>query len=67
MINVVINGEQKEIEDGTTLLEAIASLKIENKVMAAAVNMQIVKKDDWNNYKIKSGDKLELLQFVGGG
>jgi sulfur carrier protein len=67
MISIVINGEQKEIKDGTTLLEAIASLKIEDKVMAAAVNMQIVKKDDWNNYKIKSGDKLELLQFVGGG
>ena len=67
MISVVINGEQKEIEDDTTLSNVIASLKIENKVMAAAVNMQIVKKDDWNNYKIKSGDKLELLQFVGGG
>jgi sulfur carrier protein len=35
--------------------------------MAAAVNMQIVKKDNWQNYEVKDGDKLELLDFVGGG
>jgi sulfur carrier protein len=35
--------------------------------MAAAVNMNIVKKDDWKSYIPKNDDKLELLQFVGGG
>jgi sulfur carrier protein len=35
--------------------------------MAAAVNMNIVKKDDWNNFTPKENDKIELLQFVGGG
>ena len=35
--------------------------------MAAAVNMNIVKKDEWSNFIPKDDDKLELLQFVGGG
>lgn len=35
--------------------------------MAAAVNMDIVKKDEWINYFPKENDKIELLQFVGGG
>ena len=35
--------------------------------MAAAVNMNIVKKDDWNSFIPKNDDKIELLQFVGGG
>jgi thiamine biosynthesis protein ThiS len=29
--------------------------------------MEIVKKDEWTKYKPLNGDKLELLQFVGGG
>jgi hypothetical protein len=29
--------------------------------------MQIVKQDNWDNYILKDGDKLELLDFVGGG
>jgi sulfur carrier protein len=37
------------------------------KVMAAAVNMEIVKKEDWDKKTLKEGDKIELLQFVGGG
>lgn len=64
---LTINGEKKEFETGITLQEVITSLQIEDKVMAAAVNMEIVKKDDWNKFTPNDQDKLELLQFVGGG
>ena len=64
---LTINGEAKTFEEGVSLQEIITSLKIEDKVMAAAVNMNIVKKDDWKNFIPKDNDKIELLQFVGGG
>ena len=66
-MNLIVNGEKKEFEENSTLQTVITSLKIEDKVMAAAVNMEIVKKDEWNTYVVKEDDKLELLQFVGGG
>ena len=66
-MTLIINGETKEFDDSFTLQDIITNLQIENKVMAAAVNMNIVKKDDWKNYVPKNDDKLELLQFVGGG
>ncbi|MGB5918423.1 sulfur carrier protein ThiS [Arcobacter sp.] len=66
-MNLIINGEEKNFQEGISLQEIITSLKIEDKVMAAAVNMEIVKKDEWINYKPTNNDKLELLQFVGGG
>ncbi len=55
------------IEKDTNLYELIEFLKISDKVMATAVNMNIVKKDEWENYKLQEGDKVELLNFVGGG
>lgn len=67
MKNIIINGDEKTVEKNSTLEEIIISLEIEDKVMAAAVNMDIVKKDNWNIFIPKDGDKLELLQFVGGG
>ena len=67
MITIVVNGEEKQIKKDITLLEVITDLKIEDKVMAAAINMTIVKKDNWHKYKLNNDDKLELLQFVGGG
>ena len=66
-MNIIINGDSKTFEDGNTLQLIIESLKIEDKVMAAAVNMEIVKKDKWNEFTPSDNDKIELLQFVGGG
>ena len=67
MIHVAVNGKNMSIENDTSLFELVEFLKISDKVMAAAVNMNIVKKDDWESYKLQAGDKVELLNFVGGG
>lgn len=66
-MNIIVNGENKTFDEGITLLAIMNLLKIEDKVMAAAVNMEIVKKENWNSFKPKENDKIELLQFVGGG
>ena len=66
-MQLIINGEEKRFEEGISLQEIITTLKIEDKVMAAAVNMDIVKKENWKEYRPVNDDKLELLQFVGGG
>jgi len=66
-MNVIINGEKKDIKENITIYQLLTELNILDKVMAVAVNMEIVKKDNWKNYIIKENDKLELLQFVGGG
>lgn len=66
-MTIIVNGETRDFKDNSTLQNIITTLQIENKVMAAAVNMNIVKKDDWNNFIPKENDKIELLQFVGGG
>lgn len=66
-MNLIINGEEKIFDENSTLQDIITHLQVEDKVMAAAVNMEIVKKEDWKNYRPVNDDKLELLQFVGGG
>ncbi len=66
-MKIVINGQEKEFENNVTLAEILKKLSLEGKVMAAAVNMNIVKQNEWESYKVQEGDKLELLDFVGGG
>ena len=66
-MKIIINGEPKEVDDGTTLYKLLTNLSLDGKVMAAAVNMEIVKQDEWDNFILKDSDKLELLDFVGGG
>ncbi|MDQ7044374.1 MAG: sulfur carrier protein ThiS [Sulfurimonas sp.] len=66
-MNIIINGESKDFSNGITVLHLLQELSLEGKVMAAAVNMDIVKQDSWNTHVLQDGDKLELLDFVGGG
>lgn len=66
-MNVIVNGKEINIKEETTVNELLNQLEIKDKVMAVAINMEIVKKDNWSNHLIKEGDKIELLHFVGGG
>jgi len=66
-LKLTINGEERQCKEGTTLAELISDLGIKVKVMAAAVNMQVVKKSDWMSHKLEENDRVELLHFVGGG
>ena len=66
-MTIIVNGETKEYSTELTLLEMMKQLDIVDKVMAAAVNMNIVKQDVWNTHTLNDGDKVELLDFVGGG
>ena len=66
-MTVIVNGETREIEEGATMQQLLEQLNLEGKVMAAAVNMNIVKQDAWGQHILQDNDKLELLDFVGGG
>lgn len=66
-MKIKVNGEEREVAQATTLQQLIQSLGLESKVMAAAVNMEIVKQDAWNQAVLNDGDTIELLDFVGGG
>jgi len=67
MLKITVNGEDKEFQDGATIEQILDTLQVKDKVMAAAVNMEVVKKENWSSFSPNDDDKLELLQFVGGG
>lgn len=66
-MKIVVNGVEQEFDSPLTLAQLLSKLSLDGKVMAAAVNMNIVKQNDWSTHLLKDGDKLELLDFVGGG
>jgi sulfur carrier protein len=65
-MKIIVNGENVEFELDS-LNDLIEKLSLQGKVMAAAVNMEIVKQDEWKNFSLNDMDKVELLDFVGGG
>ncbi len=66
-MKIVVNGQEMEKRDNITILELLKELKVQEKTMATAVNMEIVKREKWDSFILKENDRVEFLQFVGGG
>lgn len=67
MIAIVLNGEPKEIALGQSILDLVESLSLSTERLAVEHNLKIVKRDHWNRQLLEDGDKVEIIQFVGGG
>ena len=67
MLDVVINGEQRTVAEGTTVLGLIAELGLAGKPVAVERNREIVPRANHGTTLLAAGDRLEVVTFVGGG
>ena len=64
---IQLNGDPYEINNGTNLNELLNKLKIQKNKIAIEVNGEIVEKNKYPNLILNKGDKVEIVQFIGGG
>ena len=64
---IQLNGSPYEIHDGTNLNELLNKLKIQKNKVAIEVNGKIVEKNEYPNLILNKDDKVEIVQFIGGG
>lgn len=66
-IQVQINGEKCETPCGTTVRSLLDQLGLNAGRVAIEFNLQILPRSEWDSTEVASGDRLEIVQFVGGG
>ena len=66
-MQVLLNGELREIPDGVTVAGLLAHLGVKAQRVAVEVNETVVTKDRYESHRIGSGDSVEIVAFVGGG
>ena len=64
---IQLNGDPYEINDGSNLNELLNKLKIQKNKVAIEVNGEIIEKNKYLNLILNKGDKVEIVQFIGGG
>jgi len=65
-IKIIVNGENKIVKVDN-LNDLLKFLKIDKKNIAIEINREIINKTDYMNYKLKNNDKIEIVNFIGGG
>jgi len=66
-LQIQINGEREEVSDGLPLSELITRLKLRADQIAVELNRDVLRRSAWESTKLKSGDRVEIVHFVGGG
>ena len=64
---VVVNGDSREVEVGTTVLGLLQALGLDARQVAVERNREIVPRAQHGETTLEDGDKLEVVTFVGGG
>ena len=67
MIRITVNGETREVEDGTTLRNLIEKLAFASERIAVEHNREVVARATWEATRLHEGDRIEIVHFVGGG
>ena len=64
---IQLNRVPYKINDGTNLNELLNKLKIQKNKVAIEVNGKIVEKNKYSNLILNKDDKVEIVNFIGGG
>lgn len=70
ILTVQVNGQQRPLAtlaDPSELVIVIAALELKADRIAVELNGEIVRRGAWSQTEIRSGDRLEIVHFVGGG
>jgi len=65
-MNVKVNGDKRDIPDGTTVRALAAQFNLVPEKVAIELNRRLVRADKYDT-PLKSGDEIEIVTFVGGG
>jgi thiamine biosynthesis protein ThiS len=66
-MRLIVNGENLEVSNVETLQDLLKELQIEPQRVAVEINVSIVKKSDYSTFKLNEGDRVEIVNFIGGG
>ena len=66
-MRIRINGQDRDLPGETTLEGLLASLELPGGRVAVELNGEIVTRADYEATVLAEGDRLEIVQFVGGG
>ncbi len=66
-MNIIINGEPREIGASTSVDGLLREIGLDPAKVAVERNLEIVPKSTYVETMVSDGDKLEIVHFIGGG
>jgi sulfur carrier protein len=66
-LSIRVNGEARTVRAGSSVAELVALLGLGGRKLAVAVNRDVVPRAQHAFHRLRDGDRVEILEAVGGG
>ena len=66
-MEIILNGTPYAAEKPMTIAALLSALALGEDRVAVECNLEIVPRCDWGGVQLKAGDRVEIINFVGGG
>ena len=66
-MTITLNGDSYNLEGPTTVSALLARLEIDPRRVAVEHNLEVLKRARFDDTPIREGDRIEIVNFVGGG
>jgi thiamine biosynthesis protein ThiS len=66
-MKITVNGKPREIEGEMDLPSFLSRFEINPRLVAVAINGDVIPKTEYASAKVRAGDALEIVRMVGGG
>jgi len=66
-VEIQLNGEKTTVQEKITVVELIEHLGLSGRRVAIECNSEIIPRDRHAQHQLATGDRVEVVQFVGGG
>jgi len=66
-VRLTLNGEERRFETALSVRSLLTELGLEPAKIAVERNREIVPRSQYDSVAIMDGDRLEIVQFIGGG
>ena len=66
-IKIKLNGKEQEIKSDMTVSDLLIKWRMRPEVVTVEINENILQKLDYDTTKIKEGDQVEFVFYMGGG
>ena len=66
-MNIILNGESRPLPPNTGLNQLLHELGLAQKRLAVEINLEIIPRSQYLQTELKNGDRVEIVQAIGGG
>lgn len=66
-MEISVNGQLRQVDNDYTVAQLLGALNLENQRVAVELNLAIVPRSQFGTRILTQGDKIEIVQAIGGG